>query len=108
MKLRKHFGKKLKRRKEKPNLNFSNIRLSKYFSALLNSEDNRDIRVLKIITYSIDTMTQSLIDETLNCEISLEEVKQMAEILKNRKAEAWKLKFYACFYHTLQQISTIW
>ena len=35
---------------------------------------------------SIDTMTQDLSNETLNCDITLEEVKLMSKKLKNGKA----------------------
>ena len=82
----KMFWKKLKNRKEKPSLNFSNIELSNYFSTLLNSPDSRDNNGPEILAPSIDNMTQTLIDETLNRNISLEEVKLMAKRLKSGKA----------------------
>ena len=76
----------MKNRREKPNLNFSYNQLSNYFSTLLNSEDSSDNSEPEISAFSIDTMTQNLIDQTINSDISLEEVKQMAERLKNGKA----------------------
>ena len=82
----KEFWKKLKNGREKPNLNFSNNQLSNYFSTLLNSEDSSDNSESEISAFSIDTTTQNLIDQTLNRDISLEEVEQMAEGLKNGKA----------------------
>ena len=80
------FWKKLKSRKEKPNLNFSNIELSHYFSTLLNSKDIKGSNESEILAPSTDTMTQNLIDETLNRDITLEEVKMMAKRLKSGKA----------------------
>ena len=80
------FWKKLKNRKEKPRLNFSNNELSNYFSTLLTSADSQDNNEAEILAPSIDTMTQNLIDETLNREISIEEVKLMAKRLKSGKA----------------------
>ena len=82
------FWKMLKSRNEKHSLNFSNNQLSKYFSTLLNSEDSRDRHENnhEIRAPSIDTMTQNLIDDTLNRDITLEEVKLMAKKLKNGKA----------------------
>ena len=82
----KEFGKKVKNGKEKHSLNFSNIELAKYFSTLLNSTDTRDSNEPEILARSIDTMTQNLIDESLTCDISLEEVKLMAKRLKCGKA----------------------
>ena len=58
------FWKMLKSRNEKHHLNFSNNQLSHYFSTLLSSED----------------------DKTLNRDIALEEVKLMANKLKNGQA----------------------
>ena len=75
-----------KNRKEKPRLNFSNIELSHYFSTLLKSVDSKDNNEPEILAPSIDTMTQNLIDETLNRDISIEEVKLMAKRLKSIKA----------------------
>ena len=80
------FWKKLKSRKEKPNLNFSNIELSHYFSTLLNSKDIKVSYESEILAPSTDAMTQNLIDETLNRDIILEEVKMMAKRLKSGKA----------------------
>ena len=82
----KSFWKKLKSRKEKPNLNFSNIELSHYFSTLLNSEDIKGSNESEILAPSTEAMTQNLIDETLNRDIILEEVKMMAKRLKSQKA----------------------
>ena len=82
----KEFWKKLKNGKEKHSLNFSNIELAKYFSTLLNSTDTRDSNVPEILAPSNDTMTQNLIDESLNRDISLDEVKLMAKRLKSGKA----------------------
>ena len=67
----KEFWKKLKNGKEKHSLNFSNIELAKYFSTLLNSTDTRDSNESEILAPSIDIMTQNLIDESLNRDISL-------------------------------------
>ena len=80
------FWKKLKNRIDKPNLAFSNNQLSSYFSTLFKSEDDKDTNEHEISIPSIDTMTQNLIDETLNRDISVEEVKQMAKNLKTGKA----------------------
>ena len=80
------FWKKLKNRKKKPSLNFSNIELSNYFSTLLNCADSSDNTQPEVLAPSIDIMTQNLIDETLNRDISLEEVKLMAKRLKSGKA----------------------
>ena len=75
-------------RKEKSSLNFSNNQLLTYFSTLLNSEDNRDRDDNKheILMPSMDTMTQNLIDQNLNRDVSLEEVTLMAKKLKSGKA----------------------
>ena len=78
--------KKLKNGKEKHSLNFSNLELAKYFITLLNSTDTRDSNEPEILAPSIDTMTQNLIDESLNRDTSLEEVKLMAKRLKSGKA----------------------
>ena len=75
----------MRNRKDKPNLAFSNNQLSSYFSTLI-TEDNRDTNEHEISVPSIDTMRQNLIDETLNRDISVEEVKQMAKNLKTGKA----------------------
>ena len=81
----KEFWKKLKIRKGKPSLNFSNIELSNYFSNLLNCAESSDSTEPEVLA-PINTMTQNLIDETLNHDISLEEVKMMAKRLKSQKA----------------------
>jgi len=82
----KSFWKKLKSRKEKPNLTFSNIELSHYFSTLLNSEDITGSNESEALAPSVDAMTQNLYDETLNRDITLEEVKMMAKRFKSGKA----------------------
>ena len=86
------FWKKLKNRIGKPNLAFSNNQLSSYFSTLLQSEDKRDTNEHEISVPSIDTMTQNLIEDTLNGDISVEEVKQMAKNLKTGKASGQSIK----------------
>ena len=80
------FWKKVKNRKKQPILNFSNMDLSNYSSTLLNCADSRDNTEPEVLAPSIDTMTQNLIHDTLNRDISLEEVKLMAKRLKSGKA----------------------
>ena len=78
----------LKGRNEKHSLNFSNNQLANYFSTLRNCEDSRDRHNNnhEILAPSIDKMMQDLIDETVNCDSPLEDVKLVANKVKNGKA----------------------
>ena len=82
------FLEKVERQKGKNQFELSNNQLLTYFSTLLNSEDNRDRDDNKheILMPSMDTMTQNLIDQNLNRDVSLEEVTLMAKKLKSGKA----------------------
>ena len=80
------FWKKLKNRKSKPSLKFTNNQLSTYFSTLLNFDNQANNSEIEISASSHDTLTQNIINETLNRDISLEEVKLMAKKLKTGKA----------------------
>ena len=82
----KEFWKRLKKTTEKANLEFSNDHLSNYFSKLLKSDGSADNNELESPASSLDTMTQELIDDTLNSKISFEEVTKMAKKLKYGKA----------------------
>ena len=96
----KEFWKKVKNRKKKPSLNLSNMDLSNYSSTLLKCADSRDNTEPEVLAPSIDTMTQNLIHDTLNRDISLEEVKLMAKRLKSRKASGLDMLSAELLNHT--------
>ena len=80
------FPKQLKDRQNKHSLKFTNSQLSKYFSTLVNFDNQANNSEIEISASSHDTLMQNILNETLNHDISLEEVKLMAEKLKMGKA----------------------
>ncbi len=88
----KAFWKKLKNARRNTDANFSDTELFNYFNRLLNAsntiENQATLESSEVdeSELSLDSETQKLIDDMLNNEISVDEVKQMIKRLKNGKA----------------------